>query len=204
MKVLVFGKTGQVATELQRQADVIALGRDHADLSDPAACARAIAEYEVDAVIKAATDTAVDKAEEEEALATVINGDAPAAMAQAAAEMHRNGPRWWNPRSAYELEITTLLEMYLHEGLLSVERMGRSYAWLDTGTHSSLLDAGNFVRTLEVRQGLQIGSPDEIAFDSGWIDADQLRSLAKSYSKNRYGRNLAEKVEVQKAEREFH
>ncbi len=85
MKILVFGKTGQVATELQRQADVIALGREDADLSDPAACAAAIAARDVDVVINAAAYTAVDKAEEEEALASVINGEAPAAMAQACA-----------------------------------------------------------------------------------------------------------------------
>lgn len=85
MKFLVFGKTGQVATELQRQADVTALGRDQADLSDPAACVDVIAASDVDAVINAAAYTAVDKAEDEEALATLINGDAPSAMAKACA-----------------------------------------------------------------------------------------------------------------------
>ncbi len=87
MKILVFGKTGQVATELQRQADVIALGRDLADLSDPAACASTIREHAPDAVINAAAYTAVDKAESDEAAATVINGDAPAAMAAACADL---------------------------------------------------------------------------------------------------------------------
>ncbi|MCX7568029.1 dTDP-4-dehydrorhamnose reductase [Sulfitobacter sp. F26169L] len=86
MRILVFGKTGQVATELQLQGDVTALGRDAADLSDPAACAAAIDAGSWDAVINAAAYTAVDKAEEEEALAQVINGDAPAAMAQACAQ----------------------------------------------------------------------------------------------------------------------
>lgn len=86
MSILVFGKTGQVATELQRQSDqVIAVGRDVADLFDPAACAALIAETDAGAVINAAAYTAVDKAEDEEALATVINGDAPAAMARACA-----------------------------------------------------------------------------------------------------------------------
>ena len=87
MKILVFGKTGQVATELQARADVVALGRDEADLSDPAACAAAIAEHSPDAVINAAAYTAVDQAEDEEELATVINGQAPAAMAQACAAL---------------------------------------------------------------------------------------------------------------------
>ncbi|MYM55844.1 dTDP-4-dehydrorhamnose reductase [Thalassovita mangrovi] len=86
MKVLVFGKTGQVALELQRLGDVIALGRDAADLSDPEACAAIIRDSEAQAVINAAAYTAVDKAEEDEALATVVNGDAPTAMARACAE----------------------------------------------------------------------------------------------------------------------
>ncbi len=94
------------------------------------------------------------------------------------------------PSARGELEITTLLESYLHDGSLSVERMGRGYAWLDTGTHESLLDAGNFVRTLEKRQGLQTGSPDEIAYGNGWIDADALRARAGQFSKNDYGRYL--------------
>ncbi len=87
MSVLVFGQTGQVAMELQAQADVIALGRDRVDLSDPAACASAIAEHSPSAVINAAAYTAVDKAEDEEELATVINGAAPGAMAQACAAL---------------------------------------------------------------------------------------------------------------------
>ena len=78
----------------------------------------------------------------------------------------RRAPRAVRPSARGELEITTLLEMYLDDGLLTVERMGRGYAWLDTGTHASLLDAGNFVRTLEMRQGLQTGSPDEIAYQA--------------------------------------
>ena len=91
------------------------------------------------------------------------------------------------PSPRGELEITTLLEMYLAEGTLSVETMGRGYAWLDTGTHESLLDAGNFVRTLEARQGLQMGSPDEIAFLQGRIDKAQLIARADMFGKNAYG-----------------
>ncbi len=96
------------------------------------------------------------------------------------------------PSPRGELEITTLLETYLHEGTLRVEKMGRGYAWLDTGTHGSLLDAGNFVRTLEKRQGMQSGSPDEIAFEKGWIDRGQLRARAQMFGKNDYGRYLHE------------
>jgi glucose-1-phosphate thymidylyltransferase len=99
------------------------------------------------------------------------------------------------PSARGELEITTLLEMYLAEGSLSVKRMGRGYAWLDTGTHASLLDAGNFVRTLEERQGLQSGSPDEIAFNQGWIDADALRARARLFGKNDYGRYLLDLID---------
>ncbi len=94
------------------------------------------------------------------------------------------------PSARGELEITTLLEMYLAAGQLTVERMGRGYAWLDTGTHDSLLDAANFVRTLEKRQGLQVGSPDEVAFAKGWIDADQLLRRAEVFKKNHYGEYL--------------
>jgi len=94
------------------------------------------------------------------------------------------------PSARGELEITTLLEMYLHEGLLDVKRMGRGYAWLDTGTHGSLLDAGNFVRTLQERQGLQTGSPDEIAYGLGWIDREGLMARARMFGKNAYGEYL--------------
>lgn len=99
------------------------------------------------------------------------------------------------PSARGELEITTLLEMYLAEGTLSVQKMGRGYAWFDTGTHGSLLDAGNFVRTLELRQGQQVGSPDEIAFDQGWIDAAALKARAKLFGKNDYGAYLARLAE---------
>jgi glucose-1-phosphate thymidylyltransferase len=99
------------------------------------------------------------------------------------------------PSARGELEITTLLEMYLAEGLLSVQRMGRGYAWLDTGTHGSLLDAGNFVRTLEERQGLQSGCPEEIAFEQGWISREQLLEQASVYRKNAYGAYLKKVAE---------
>jgi glucose-1-phosphate thymidylyltransferase len=99
------------------------------------------------------------------------------------------------PSARGELEITTLLEMYLTEGLLSVQRMGRGYAWLDTGTHGSLLDAGNFVRTLEERQGLQSGCPEEIAFEQGWISREHLLAQASVYRKNAYGAYLLKVAE---------
>ena len=94
------------------------------------------------------------------------------------------------PSPRGELEITTLLEMYLHAGKLDVQRMGRGYAWLDTGTHGSLLDAGNFVRTLEKRQGLQTGCLDEIAHDLGWISDAELEERAATFAKNDYGKYL--------------
>ncbi len=86
-----------------------------------------------------------------------------------------------------ELEITSLLEMYLSEGMLDVQTMGRGFAWLDTGTHGSLLDAGNFVRTLTDRQGMQTGSLDEIAWANGWIDDAALEARAKLFAKSTYG-----------------
>lgn len=94
------------------------------------------------------------------------------------------------PSARGELEIVTLLESYLADGSLTVQRMGRGFAWLDTGTHVSLLDAGNFVRTLNTRQGLQTGSPDEVAFQNGWIDRDMLVSRATQCAKNSYGAYL--------------
>ncbi|MEM6938699.1 MAG: glucose-1-phosphate thymidylyltransferase RfbA [Pseudomonadota bacterium] len=95
------------------------------------------------------------------------------------------------PSARGELEITTLLEMYLGKGLLDVQRMGRGYAWLDTGTHASLLDAGNFVRTLTERQGLQTGSLEEIAHQMGWIDDAALKHRSEMFKKNDYGSYLA-------------
>lgn len=91
------------------------------------------------------------------------------------------------PSARGELEITALLETYLQDGTLRVEKMGRGYAWLDTGTHASLLDASNFVRTLTERQGLQVGSPDEVAYQLKWITKDQLLERAQVFGKNQYG-----------------
>ncbi|WP_306120782.1 MULTISPECIES: glucose-1-phosphate thymidylyltransferase RfbA [unclassified Roseitalea] len=99
------------------------------------------------------------------------------------------------PSARGELEITALLQMYLDEGQLSVQTMGRGYAWLDTGTHASLLDAGNFVRTLENRQGLQVGCPEEIAYRAGWIDTSALARQAERFAKNDYGRYLMRLLE---------
>ena len=98
------------------------------------------------------------------------------------------------PSARGELEITSLLESYLNNGSLRVEKMGRGYAWLDTGTHASLLDASNFVRTLTERQGLQVGSPDEVAFQRGWVSAKQLIERAKLFEKNKYGQYLSKLV----------
>ncbi len=89
-----------------------------------------------------------------------------------------------------ELEITDLNRIYLEQGQLNVEVMGRGYAWLDTGTHESLLDASQFIATLENRQGLKVACPEEIAFRQQWIDAAQLEKLAQPLSKNGYGQYL--------------
>ena len=94
------------------------------------------------------------------------------------------------PSPRGELEIVTLLDTYLREDALNVERMGRGFAWLDTGTHESLLDAGNFVRTLSVRQGMQSGCPEEIAYDNGWIDREKLLEHAELFGKTEYGKYL--------------
>ena len=94
------------------------------------------------------------------------------------------------PSARGELEITDVNARYLAQGQLSVEIMGRGYAWLDTGTHDSLLEAGQFIATLEKRQGLKVACPEEIAYRSGWIDAAQLESLAQPMLKNGYGQYL--------------
>ncbi|MBO9127836.1 MULTISPECIES: glucose-1-phosphate thymidylyltransferase RfbA [unclassified Rhizobium] len=94
------------------------------------------------------------------------------------------------PSARGELEIVSLLESYLVEGDLTVKRMGRGYAWFDTGTHGSLLDASNFVRTLQDRQGLQTGCPEEIAYLQGWVTRDQIEQQASALRKNSYGTYL--------------
>ncbi|QHQ34086.1 glucose-1-phosphate thymidylyltransferase RfbA [Algicella marina] len=102
-------------------------------------------------------------------------------------------PEWaktLKPSGRGELEIADLLQMYLEAGDLNVTTMGRGYGWLDTGTHESLLDAGAFVQTLEKRQGLKIGCPEEVAYLKGWIDASELERQAQKYIKTEYGRYL--------------
>lgn len=182
MKILVFGKTGQVATELQRQADVRALGREQADLSDPAACAAIIRDSDAEVVINAAAYTAVDRAEQEEDLATVINGRAPAVMAAAAADrgipfLHIStdyvfdgtGQRAWaptdrlSPQNAYGRSKLV--------GEQGIRNAGGAFAILRTSWVFSAHGA-NFVKTMlrlsETRDALnvvddQIGGPTSAA-----------------------------------------
>jgi glucose-1-phosphate thymidylyltransferase len=94
------------------------------------------------------------------------------------------------PSARGELEITDVNARYLAQGQLEVEIMGRGYAWLDTGTHDSLLEAGQFIATLEKRQGLKVACPEEIAFRAGWITRDQIEALARPMLKNGYGQYL--------------
>ncbi|MCE2944001.1 MAG: glucose-1-phosphate thymidylyltransferase RfbA [Lysobacteraceae bacterium] len=94
------------------------------------------------------------------------------------------------PSPRGELEITDLNRRYLEDGSLHLEKMGRGYAWLDTGTHESLLQAGNFIETIEQRQGLRVACPEEIAYFNRWIDASQLEALAAPLAKNGYGQYL--------------
>ena len=99
------------------------------------------------------------------------------------------------PSPRGELEITDLNRCYLDDGSLRLEKLGRGYAWLDTGTHESLLQASNFIETIEARQGLRVCCPEEIAFANRWIDADQLTALAKPLAKNGYGQYLLSLLE---------
>jgi glucose-1-phosphate thymidylyltransferase len=95
------------------------------------------------------------------------------------------------PSSRGELEITDLNKVYLQQGNLRCEKLGRGYAWLDTGTHESLIEAGNFIGTIVARQGLRVCCPEEIAFQNGWIDAEQLLRIAAPLAKSGYGDYLA-------------
>ncbi len=98
------------------------------------------------------------------------------------------------PSARGELEITDLNRCYLDEGSLMLEKLGRGYAWLDTGTHESLVEASNFIETIESRQGLKVCCPEEIAFQKHWIDAEQVLRLAAPLAKNGYGRYLQQLV----------
>ena len=106
----------------------------------------------------------------------------PAGVSEKAAQV--------KPSARGELEITSLNEMYLNEDDLNVQLLGRGYAWLDTGTMQSLVDASNFVKMTEERQGVSISAPEEIAYVHGWINEDQLREAAKHYGKSPYGKHL--------------
>jgi len=99
------------------------------------------------------------------------------------------------PSDRGELEITTVNQMYLNEGRLTVEFMGRGYAWLDTGTHESLLEASTFIETIEKRQGLKVACIEEIAFEEGYITKEQLIELAQPLTKNQYGQYLLRRAE---------
>ncbi|MCT4702586.1 glucose-1-phosphate thymidylyltransferase RfbA [Enterobacteriaceae bacterium H20N1] len=94
------------------------------------------------------------------------------------------------PSDRGELEITDINRIYMEQGRMSVAMMGRGYAWLDTGTHQSLIEASNFIQTIELRQGLKVACPEEIAFRKGFIDAEQVNKLAQPLSKNAYGKYL--------------
>lgn len=99
------------------------------------------------------------------------------------------------PSRRGELEITDLNRCYLDDGSLHLEQMGRGFAWLDTGTHDSLMEAGNFIQTIENRQGLKVCCPEEIAYTNGWIDAEQLVRLAEPLAKTEYGSYLTSLVQ---------
>ncbi|MAS10502.1 glucose-1-phosphate thymidylyltransferase RfbA [Salinisphaera sp.] len=103
------------------------------------------------------------------------------------------------PSDRGELEITDINRRYLEQGELTVETMGRGYAWLDTGTHGAMLDAGQFIETIERRQGLKVACPEEIAWSNGWIDDDDLHALAKPLVKSGYGEYLMRLIEDKQA-----
>lgn len=99
------------------------------------------------------------------------------------------------PSARGELEITAVNNVYLQRGELRVQRLGRGYAWLDTGTHDAMLDAANFIRTIETRQGLQVACLEEIAYDQGWLTKEQVRQGALELAKTNYGQYLLKLIE---------
>ena len=99
------------------------------------------------------------------------------------------------PSARGELEITDVNRVYLQQSQLSVERMSRGFAWLDTGSHCSLLDASNFIETIQKRQGLMVCCPEEIAFCKGWISKEDLAKLAHTLKKNEYGQYLTRMID---------
>ena len=101
------------------------------------------------------------------------------------------------PSARGELEITTVNEVYLNKNQLSVEIMGRGYAWLDTGTHDSLIEAAQYIQIIEKRQGLKVACPEEIAYRNGWVNAQQLEKLAQPYLKTGYGQYLIDLLQEQ-------
>jgi glucose-1-phosphate thymidylyltransferase len=103
------------------------------------------------------------------------------------------------PSARGELEITDLNRLYLEDGSLELVKLGRGFAWLDTGTHEALLQAANFIQTIQARQGLQVACPEEVAFHKGWIDAAQLMALAEPLAKTAYGRYLADLARAEPA-----
>lgn len=107
------------------------------------------------------------------------------------------------PSDRGELEITSVNQSYLEQGALKVELMGRGYAWLDTGTHESLLDASNFIQTIEQRQGLKVACIEEIAFEQGYISKEQLLLLAEGLKKNQYGQYMIKRAHEWKGDKEW-
>ena len=99
------------------------------------------------------------------------------------------------PSPRGELEITTVNNEYLRRGTLRVQRLGRGYAWLDTGTHDAMLDAANFIRTIETRQGLQVACLQEIAYENGWMTKEQVRDSIQDLLKTEYGQYLQKLLE---------
>lgn len=102
------------------------------------------------------------------------------------------------PSARGELEITSLNQIYLEDGSLSVEILGRGFAWLDTGTHDSLIEASQFIHTIEKRQGLKVACLEEIAYKKGWITEDMVRMLASNLAKSNYGKYLLHMLEFSK------
>ena len=188
MKLLVTGGAGFIGSAVVRAAITAGHSVVNVDALTYAACLDNVASVADNESYVFFQGDICDRA----AMDRILKETQPDAIMHLAAESHVDRSID-GPGAFIETNVTgtyTLLESYLTEGSLQVNRMGRGYAWLDTGTHGSLLDAGNFVRTLQSRQGLQTGCLEEIAFENDWISAEQLRALAEPLQKNGYGAYL--------------
>jgi len=203
MKISLTGKNGQVGHELQRSLaplwEVVAVDVEDCDLTDTDAIVSLVEKIKPALIVNPAAYTAVDKAESEQEIAFSINATAPPAKPKSSYAI--TGLCFYDNQvvdiaksikssTRGELEITSVNDVYLKQNQLNVEIMGRGYAWLDTGTYDSLIEAAQFIQTIEHRQGFKVACLEEIAYRNGWVNTQQMEKLTHPYLKTGYGQYL--------------